>query len=341
LFKNIVIVEYINYRYVFKLYFDFDMMAKKCSRNWKRMDVQEGMSVKEITKEFAGAGYAGKRLSEAVEIYKQMIDDGKCIKFVSAAGALIAGGMRNVFVKFIRAGAVDCMLFTGAILTHDLIEAFGVKHFQGTCDVDDVDLHKQGIFRMYDVYLEKKGFLVLEEELQKIFPKLPQKEMSPKEFLYELGKYINDENSIIKACHDMNVPIFCPSFTDSVLGFQAWMYSQFKKFSVNSQLDIKDFINFAWQQGKTFGLLILGGGVPKHFVPLMMQVSGNSLSYTIQITMDRPEHGGVSGMQIREAKSWGKIDEKGQICDMRADITLAFPLLVANILDYLKEKRKI
>ncbi|GAH75799.1 unnamed protein product, partial [marine sediment metagenome] len=37
----------------------------------------------------------------------------------------------------------------------------------------------------------------------------------------------NVENSILKACHDMNVPIFCPSLTDSVLGFQAWMYGQF------------------------------------------------------------------------------------------------------------------
>jgi len=82
----------------------------------------------------------------------------------------------------------------------------------------------------------------------------------------------------------------------------------------------------------------LGGGVPKHFVPLMMQVTGKSLKYTIQITMDRPEHGGVSGMQIREAKSWGKIDEKGLICDMRADITLVFPILVANILNYLKKE---
>jgi len=82
-------------------------------------------------------------------------------------------------------------------------------------------------------------------------------------------------------------------------------------------------------------MLILGGGVPKHFVPGMMQASGNSLDYIIQITMDRPEHGGVSGMQIVEAKSWGKVSEKGLICDMRCDVTLAFPILVASVLDFL------
>ena len=41
------------------------MKADKGSRNWKRMDVWEDMSVEEITKEFAGAGYAGKRMAEA------------------------------------------------------------------------------------------------------------------------------------------------------------------------------------------------------------------------------------------------------------------------------------
>ena len=94
--------------------------------------------------------------------------------------------MRNIFIKLIRAKAVDAMLFTGAILTHDLIENFGVHHYQGSADVNDVELAKKDIFRMYDVFLEKRGFMKHEEEIQKILPKLPQKELSPREFLFEL-----------------------------------------------------------------------------------------------------------------------------------------------------------
>jgi len=315
------------------------MEAKKGSRQEKRMDVWPNMSVKELTEQLGGAGYAGKRMAEAFEIYKLMLEDKKCIKFVSAAGALIAGGMRNVFVKLIRAKAVDALLFTGAILTHDLIESFGVKHYQGKSDVDDRELYDKGVFRMYDVYLEKKGFLRHEEEIQKILPLLPQKEMSPREFLKELGKHIKDKNSIIRACYDNNIDIYCPAITDSMLGFQVWLYGQNHKLKINSQLDIEDFMNLVWQENKTYGFLILGGGVPKHFVPGMMQATGNSLKYTIQITMDRAEHGGVSGMQIREAKSWGKIDKEGYICDMRCDVTLAFPILAANILSYLEGRK--
>lgn len=315
------------------------MKAAKGTRHEKRMDVWPGMAVSELLEQLAGAGYAGKRMAEAVELYKKMVDDKDCHKFLSIAGALIAGGMRNVITRFVRAGAVDSLIVTGSILSHDLIEAFGVHHYQGSSSVDDRELAKSNTFRMYDVFLDKDGFMKLEDGLREIFPKLPQEEMSPREFVKELGKHIRDENSIIKACVDCNVDIYCPSITDSMLGFHAWMYSQTKGLKVNPQLDIRDFMRVVWQEGKTYGMLILGGGVPKHFVPGMMQASGNSLTYIIQITMDRPEHGGVSGMQIIEAKSWGKLAPEGLVCDMRCDVTLAFPILVAEILTHLEKKR--
>lgn len=307
----------------------------KGSREEKRMDVKKDMKVSDLVEELKGAGYTGKRMYDAVEIYKKMIDDKRCVKFLSAAGALIAGGMRNVFVKFIKAKVVDIFVTTGAILTHDLIEAFGEKHFQGSTNIDDIKLAKEGIFRMYDVFLKREGFMKFEEEIQKILPRIEQKEMSPREFLKELGKHIKDENSIIRACYENNIDIYCPSITDSMLGFQLWMYSQDKKLKINPQLDIRDFMNIVWGKDKTYGMLILGGGVPKHFVPGMMQASGNSLSYIIQITTDHAEHGGVSGMQIVEAKSWGKAKPDALICDMRCDATLAFPILASCILDYI------
>jgi len=312
--------------------------ALKGTRLEKRMDVWAGMSVTDLVNELSGAGYAGKRMAEAVQVYMKMLDDKECVKFLSAAGALIAGGMRNVFVKFFNAKAVDIFITTGAILTHDLIEAFGEKHFQGSAAVDDRKLASEGIFRMYDVFLRKEGFAKLETGIRELLPKIEQRELSPREFLRQLGALIKDKNSIIRACYENNIDIYCPSITDSMLGFHLWMWSQNHKLKINPQLDIKDFMDIVWQKGKRFGLLILGGGVPKHFVPGMMQASGNALDYIIQITMDRPEHGGVSGMQIVEAKSWGKATPSALTCDLRCDVTLAFPILAAAILDYLKQR---
>lgn len=297
-----------------------------------RTRIWKGMNVKQMLNEFGKAGFNAKRLGEAVNIYKKMLHDRNCIKILTAAGALIAGGMRNVFVKAINAGLIDVMVLTGgSILTHDLIEAFGIKHQQGDAYANDIKLSKRSINRIYNVFLPNRGYLVLEKKLQKILPNLPQERMSPRKFFHLLGKHVKDKNSLIRAASEKEVPIFCPSITDSILGFQLWMYSQDHNLKIDSQLDIGDFLELVWKK-KRYGALILGGGVPKHFVAAMMQVSGNSLNYAIQITMDRPEHGGVSGAPLREAKSWKKVAADALITDVTCDATIAFPLLVASLL---------
>jgi len=296
-----------------------------------RMHVWKNMSVKQLMNEFGKAGFSAKRLGEAASIYKKMLNDKNCIKILTIAGALIAGGMRDVFVKAINSNLVDIIVTTGSILTHDLIEAFGVKHIQGDAYANDIKLSKRNINRIYNVFLPNKGYLVLEKKLQKIFPKLPQERMSPKKFLYLLGQHIEDKNSLIRATFKKKIPIFCPSITDSILGFQLWMYGQDHGLKIDSQLDIADFLDLIWKK-KKYGAIILGGGVPKHFIAGMMQVTGNSLNYAIQITMDRPEHGGVSGAPLREAKSWKKVASDALTTDIICDVTIAFPLLVASLL---------
>ncbi len=302
-------------------------------RSLKGARIRKGMSIKEFVDELERGGFTAKRIKEAVDIYRLMLKDKKCYKFVTAAGALIAGGLRNTFVEFIRAGAVDSLVLTSAIVTHDLIESFGARHYQGSLERDDSKLNEEGIFRMYDVFLEKDGFSKLEEGLRDLLPRLPQRKMSPREFLKELGKVIDDKDSILKACYDKGVDIYCPAFTDSMMGFHVWMYSQDKELEVNSQLDIGDFVERVWKKNRKAGLLSLGGGVPKNFVLGMMHATGNALDYIIHITSDRAEHGGASGMQAVEAKSWGKVKKDAEVTEVRCDVTLAFPLVVAALLD--------
>jgi len=310
------------------------MKRKKAEtrRYTNRTTIWSNMTTKELMKEMAHSGFNGKRLGEAQEIYKKMLDDKNCVKILSASGALVAAGMRNIFVKTIEEGLIDVLVATGgSILTHDLIEAFGIRHEQGTDKIDDVELQKKGIDRIHDVLLPNKGYVVLERELRKIFPLLPQERMAPSTFLKHLGKYIKDDKSIIRAAYENNVPIFCPSITDSILGFQLWMYSQHHELKIDPQLEIKEFLDMAWKK-KNYGLIILGGGVPKHFVAGMLPVTGNNLKYAIQITSDVPQFGGLSGATLQEAKSWGKVAPDALITDIICDATIAFPLLISSLL---------
>ena len=93
------------------------------------------------------------------------------------------------------------------------------------------------------------------------------------------------------------------------------------------------------------GALIIGGGVPKHFIALAMQVTSKGLDYAIQITTDRPEPGGVSGASLQEAKSWKKVDpETEYVVDVICDATIALPIILASIetrfKNFKRKKRK-
>ena len=300
----------------------------------KHASIWKDMTVIELMEEYQNTGFTGKELGNARKVMQAMIADKDCIKFVTLAGALIPGGLKKVIHIMIEEELVDGIILTGAMLTHDLIEAFGEDHFHVPHTVTDYELQKQELNRIYNVVVPTKGYRVLEDGLQALFPLLPQETMSASKFINEIGKQLNVK-SIAKLAADKNIPIFCPSLPDSILGFQIWMFSNLHKLKVNPSLDQQDLLDFTWKgddDSTKVGALIVGGGVPKHFLALAAQVAGKALDYAVQITMDRPEHGGVSGASIKEAISWGKVDEKAKTANIVSDATIALPLLIASLL---------
>ncbi|MEM5814974.1 MAG: deoxyhypusine synthase family protein [Candidatus Aenigmatarchaeota archaeon] len=304
-------------------------MKKRYTNDLK---IWKSMTVEEMLKELSKGGFTARRLGEAYLIWKKMLEDKKCTKILTVAGSLVPAGMRNIFVEIVKQKLIDIMIVTtGSILDHDLIEAFGVRHEQGELNTKDEVLASKNINRIYDVFLPNKGYIILEKKMKELLPKIPQKELSSREFFFNLGNLIKDKKSILKNCSEMGIPIFDPGITDSMIGFHAWMYSQDHKLKVNPQLDIKEFLDLTWNKDR-FGVVILGGGLPKHFSLAMLQVTGKKIAYGIQITMSRQEYGGVSGASLEEAKSWKKISKSALTVDVMCDVTIALPLLVASLL---------
>lgn len=120
-------------------------------RKIKHCKIRKGMKVSELVKEMGEASFSAVRLSKALNIWEMMINDKKCYKFLCAAGALIPGGMRSSIVEAINHKLIDGMITTGAILTHDLIEAFGEYHYHGSETMNDLELYKKKVNRIYDV----------------------------------------------------------------------------------------------------------------------------------------------------------------------------------------------
>ncbi|MHC1590128.1 MAG: deoxyhypusine synthase family protein, partial [Candidatus Hecatellaceae archaeon] len=60
-------------------------------------------------------------------------------------------------------------------------------------------------------------------------------------------------------------------------------------------------------------------------------------NYVIQITMDRPEPGGLSGATLEEAVSWGKVGEEACKVQVISDTTICLPILVAAVMERIGE----
>ena len=291
--------------------------------------IKKSITVNELIKRMSLTGVLGSgRLAKAVNICEAMIKDKQCKVFIGLAGPLVPGGMREIIIDIIENKWVDVVVTTGATLTHDLGEALGYRHYQGSAFVDDAELYKKGFDRVYESYMPNKIYEGMEDFISKNFKKLKVKK-SIKDFLWELGK-LTPKKSICKACFEKKVPLFCPAIADSGIGLMIWgQLAKGKDVETRAFEDLKEIIDIAWTAKKT-GLIYFGGGVPKNYIQQAMQFSKKA-SYGVQITMDRPEHGGSSGAELREGISWGKLNPKAKFVDVICDATIALPIIYAAL----------
>ena len=287
--------------------------------------------VDSLVKDMGSCGFGARRLAEAVDVMEEMIKDERCTVFLGLAGALVPAGMKKLIMDMLD--WVDVVVTTGANVTHDLIEAFGGEHLVGSESADDRKLHDEGIDRIYDVFMPNEVYGKLEKELWRIFEDLPKKEMSSREFLFELGKRMDGRESWVRKAAEKNVAVFCPAIADSGLGLQIWSWSLSKgkseRFTINTIKDLDEIIGIAWNEEKVNGAIILGGGVPKNFILQAMQFIPSSHKYAVQVTMDRAEPGGLSGASLREGISWGKLSKDARYVDVIADVTIVLPFMVS------------
>ena len=312
-----------------------------------------GMTVGELAEEYGRAGIGASDLHEAVDIYTEMLDDG-VTNFLGLAGAMVPTGMRAIVADLVRDGHVDVLVTTGANLTHDTIEAIGGKHHHGDVTPEgrserehDESLREEGVDRIYNVYLPQEHFALFEGHLrEEVFPVLEAEgSVSIQRMTEELGRAnaavneaegVAEDAGILAAAVEHDVPVYCPAFQDSVLGIQAWVYSQTSAFTVDALADMTDITDIAYEADSA-GALVVGGGVPKNYVLQTMLVSPDAYDYAVQLTMDPPTTGGLSGATLNEARSWGKLEPNARNVSVQADATITLPLLVAAARERLGE----
>ena len=311
--------------------------------------VSSGMTVSELATEYGNAGIGAANLADAIDVAGEMFASEETTVFFGLAGAMVPAGMRAIVADLIRAGHIDALVTTGANLTHDAIEAIGGKHHHGAHEHPDFEdrefdekLREEGVDRIYNVYLPQEHFTLFESHLrEEVFDAIGEEVVSIAEFTRELGRAnaevndrenVSEDSGIAAAAYECDVPIYAPAIQDSVLGLQAWLHSQVSGFSLDALSDMSPLNDLAYEADST-AAFVVGGGVPKNYVLQTMLVTPGAYDYALQLTMDPPQTGGLSGATLDEARSWGKLEPDAKNVSVYADATITLPLVVAGALD--------
>lgn len=282
-----------------------------------------------------GAG----RIGDAVDVLADMFHDSSYTNFLTIAGPMVPAGFRSIFGDMIERGFLDAIVTTGANLTHDVIESLGLRHYQGSFQVDDRKLIKSGYSRIADIFVQESSFETLDKTVRRILSKIPdsnRKDIAYSDLLAKIGFMIRDPNSILHKAARKNVKIFSPGLLDSILGLSVWGFAQTEVLHLNPIADVTKMVNMAMTAHK-IGVLILGGGLPKHHT-LLASVLREGVDRAVQITSDRPEPGGLSGASLAESISWRKIRKGGVFVDVYADATMVLPLIMGAVLNRVKKR---
>ena len=295
--------------------------------------------------------YNAARIREACRLFVEKMLEPDVTVGVSLTGALTPAGLgMSSLIPLIKCGFIDWLVSTGANLYHDSHFAMGLSMHAGSPFLDDRELRREGVIRIYDILFEYEVLLSTDAFYQKVIRADEfQKEMSTAEFHFRVGRYVREREkllglegaSLLSAAYEAAVPIYTSSPGDSSIGMNiARETLEGNRLRIDTARDVNEtaaIVLEAKRKGKS-AVLVLGGGSPKNFVlqtePHIQEILGieeTGHDYFLQITDARPDTGGLSGATPSEAVSWGKIDPE-QLPDTVVcylDVTVALPLVTA------------
>jgi deoxyhypusine synthase len=304
----------------------------------QHIDIKKFNSIS-LIESFDDMSFQSRNLARACKIYDKMLKDKDCTTILCLAGSLVSAGLKQVIIDLIKHNMIDCIVSTGAIVVdQDFFEGLGFNHYRGFVNADDNQLRELMIDRIYDTFIDEEDLRICDMTTKKIADSMKPGSYSSREFIYEMGKYLdkNGKNdSFVHESYKKEVPIFCPAFSDSSAGFGLVFHQteKDKHIAIDSVKDFRELTEIK-VKSKDTGLLMIGGGVPKNFVQDtvvaadIIGVDTPMHKYAVQLTVADERDGALSGSTLKEANSWGKVDS-GLEQMVYGEATISFPLLAS------------
>ncbi|MCK5561665.1 MAG: deoxyhypusine synthase [Thermoplasmata archaeon] len=307
-------------------------------------ELSETSTLDTLIRQMHGSGgFTAKKVAVGVDILETMFKTEDCVNFLAFPANIISTGTRGIIKALVKNKYVDIIITTCGTLDHDLARIWR-DYYHGEFEMDDVELRNENIHRLGNILVPAESYgIILEQKMQPILEDIYQAklseanscEFSTKELIWEFGKTLEDESSIIYWCTKNQIPIYVPGITDGAFGSQLWMFTQkHKDFKLNLFKDEQELSDVVFTAKKT-GALIVGGGISKHHV-LWWNQYREGLDYSVYITTAQEHDGSLSGARLREAISWGKLQAQAQEVTIDGDATVILPIMVGAVIERLK-----
>jgi deoxyhypusine synthase len=313
--------------------------------------VEIGAPVSALLTRMSQSAFQGRKLGEAFEAWKSMID-GESLICLGLAGSMASAGLSALVNWLVERGYADLIVSTSANVTEDLLEQRGAAFYRLEPErADDERLWRDGYYRFYDHVVAKDDYDRMEDFTSAFFEDLavrwPDATIPGVVFMREFGRWLEAQGlarSVAATCARHGVPLFVPAAPDGPLaeGYRvAARRHPVVDFFRDYELALRIMDRYM-APGRGTSAVFVGGGVPKDFIQItatsVCALRGGDASphrAAIQITTDNAVFGGLGGASVAsEGISWGKESPGGRNVMVFADFTIALPLLCQGLLDH-------
>ncbi len=314
-------------------------MSEEHGRPVRDIKLKEGESLDELVRDLGEAGgFTAKKIAEGTLILEKMMNEERCVTFLSFPACVVATGLRGVIRELVQRKMVDVIVTTCGTLDHDLARCWK-DYYHGSFDMDDSGLRERGVSRLGNVLVPDESYgIILEEKLQPMLGRIwaeGGRKISTKDLCWFFGKETKNEESILYWADKNQIPVYVPGITDGAVGYQLWSFWQeHQEFTIDLFQDEKELADIVFEAGKT-GALMVGGGISKHHVMWWNQFRGG-MDYAVYITTAQEFDGSLSGARVKEGISWGKVKSDANRVTIDGDATVILPMLVGSLLQRVK-----
>ncbi|XP_060191340.1 deoxyhypusine synthase isoform X1 [Lycium barbarum] len=331
-------------------------------------DFNKGVNYAQLFKSMVSTGFQASNLGDAIQIVNQMLDwrlshelptedcseeerdvvyreSVTCKIFLGFTSNLVSSGVRDTVRYLVQHRMVDVVVTTAGGIEEDLIKCLAPT-YKGDFSLPGAVLRSKGLNRIGNLLVPNDNYCKFENWIIPIFDQMYEEQINekvlwtPSKVIARLGKEINDETSYLYWAYKNRIPVFCPGLTDGSLGDMLYFHSFKKGDPDNPDLnpglvidivgDIRAVNSEAVHAGsRKTGMIILGGGLPKHHV-CNANMMRNGADFAVYINTAQEFDGSDSGARPDEAVSWGKIRGGAKTVKVHCDATIAFPILVAE-----------